>query len=115
MGEFKEENESHLVVDSETYLLHRIHSGYSKLMEYFTILDKYGVHCRIVPLMEEGWLTPTGALRKKGWILSMSFDESSKGVSALKALSQYTNYLNEHYGKSAFRYFTRADMRDLYL
>ena len=116
LGEPQEEGGSHLVIESETYVAQKIpsSSGYSTLVKhYFGTLEEYGVRCEIVPLMETGWLTPGGALRKHGWFMKMSFDDSAGGVSGLKALRTYTAKLNEKYGKRAFRYFSKADMRVL--
>jgi len=112
-GERKEEGGSHLVMDSETYLAQKIHSGYSRVKSYFKALKEYGVHCEHVPLTEDGWLTPTGALRKRGWFMRMSFDDNVGGVSALEALQSYTAKLHEKHGERAFRYFSKADMRVL--
>jgi len=111
-GESKEEDGSHLVMDSETYLAQKIHSSYSRVKDYFKVLEEYGVCCEHVPLTEEGWLTPGGALRKGGWFIKMSFDDDAGGVSALEALQSYAARL-ENYGKRAFRYFSQADMRVL--
>ena len=112
-GEPREEGGSHLVMDSETYLAQKIHSSYSRVKDYFEALEEYGVHCEHVPLMEEGWLTPTGALRKRGWFIKMSFDDDAGGVSTLRALQSYTARLYEKHGQRAFRYFSKADMRVL--
>ncbi len=115
-GAFKEEGDSHLVIDSETYVAQKIPSSsdYSRVVKhYFGTLEEYGVHCEIVPLMETGWLTPGGALRKKGWLMKMAFDDNAGGVAAIKALQGYTATLDEKYGKRAFRYFSKADMRVL--
>jgi hypothetical protein len=112
-GERKEEGGSHLVIDSETYLAQKIHSSYPRVKDYFKALGKYGVHCEHVPLTEKGWLTPGGALRKREWFMRMSFDDNVGGVSALEALRSYTAKLDERYGKRAFRYFSKADMRVL--
>jgi hypothetical protein len=109
-GERKEEDGAYLVMDSETYLAQKIHSSYSRVKDYCTALEEYGVHCEHVPLKEEGWLTPTGALRKGGWFMRMSFGDDAGGVSALNALQSYAARL-ENYGKRAFRYFSQADMR----
>ena len=109
-GELEEEDGSHLVMDSETYLAQKIHSGYSRIKDYFRVLEEYGVRCEHVPLTEEGWLTPGGALRREGWFMKMSFDDDAGGVSALEALQSYAARL-ENYGKRAFRYFSQADMR----
>jgi hypothetical protein len=112
-GEPKEEGGPHLVIDSETYLAQKIHSGYSRMKDYFRVLKKYGVHCEHVPLTAEGWLTPGGALRREGWFIKMSFDDDAGGASALNALQSYTAKLDEKYGKRAFRCFSKADMRVL--
>ena len=109
----KEEGGPHLVIDSQTYLAQKIHSSYSRVKEYFEALEEYGVRCEHVPLVEEGWLTPSGALRKGGWYMKMSFDDDAGGVSALEALRSYAARLDEEYGARAFRYFSRADMRIL--
>jgi hypothetical protein len=113
LGERKEEGGSHLVIDSETYLAQKIQSNYSKVKDYFKALGEYRVRCEHVPLTEEGWLTPKGALRKEGWFIKMSFDDEAGGESALEALQSYTARLHEKYGKRAFRYFSTADMRVL--
>lgn len=64
-----------------------------------------------MPLGAEGWLTPTGALRKEGWHLKMTMNESAGGRPALAALQTYVRRLDKRYGKQAFRYFSAADMR----
>ena len=101
------------MIDSQIYLAQKIHSGYSRVKDYCRALEGYGVHCEHVPLMEEGWLTPGGALRREGWFMKMSFDDNAGGVSALNALQSYTTRLGEKYGKRAFKYFSQADMRVL--
>ena len=113
-GEMKD---SSLVIDSATYIAQKIHSNYEVLKGYFDTFKEYGVHCELIPLKEEkygrkGWLTPTGALRKTGWFMKMSFDDAG-GVSALKALQSYAAHLDEKYGTKAFTYFSKADMRTL--
>jgi hypothetical protein len=113
LGEPGEEGGPHLAIDSETYLAQKIQSNYSTVMDYFRALEGYGVHCEHVPSSEEGWLTPGGALRKGGWFIRLSFDERAGGVSALEALRAYAARLDERHGRSAFRYFSRADMRAL--
>jgi hypothetical protein len=94
-------------------LAQRIHSSCARVKDYFEVLGEHGVHCEHVPLEEEGWLTPGGALRKSGWCMEMSFDDEAGGVLALKALQSYATRLDEKYGKTAFRYFSKADMRVL--
>jgi hypothetical protein len=112
-GELEEEGGPHLMLDSGTYLAQRIHSSYSVVKDYFKALGEYGVRCEHVPVEQEGWLTPTNALRKGGWYMKMSLDENVGGVPLLEALRTYTSELNEAYGKNAFRRFSRADMQVL--
>ena len=112
-GELKEEDGLHLVIDGETYLAQKIHSGYSRMKDYFKILEKYGVRCEHVPLTEEAWLTPRGALRKKGWVMKLSFSDDTGGASTLRALQKYTARLSEEHGEKTFGSFSRADMRVL--
>lgn len=112
-GELKKEDESHLVLDSETYSSQKISSYYSKVQDYFRLLEKYGLHCEIVPLQEKGWMTPTGALRNTGWLMKLAIDEKIGGGLTVKALKNYALKLNEKYGKNTFRYFSKADMRIL--
>jgi hypothetical protein len=114
-GEFKD---SSLVIDSTTYITQKIHSNYEVLKDYFNTFKEYGVHCELIPLKEEkygkkGWLTPTGALRKTGWFMRMSFDDGAGGVPALKALQSYAAHLDKKYGTKAFTYFSKADMHIL--
>ena len=112
-GELEEEGGPHLVLDSEAYLAHKIHSNYLVLKDYCKALGEYGVRCEHVPLEAEGWLTPTVALRKGGWYMRMSFDDDAGGVPALNALRTYAARLDEAFGKNAFRRFSRADMQVL--
>ncbi|MGD2179432.1 MAG: hypothetical protein PVG71_16630 [Anaerolineae bacterium] len=112
-GECTEEDGSHVVIESETYLAQKIDSNHARVQDYFEALRGYGVQCEHVPLAEEGWLTPKGALRKGGWFMRMCFADSAGGAGALKALQRYAARLDEEYGKRAFRTFSKADMRVL--
>ena len=112
-GELEEEGGSHLVLDSETYLAQKINSNYSVVQDYFRVLSEYGVRCEHVPVEEDGWLTPTGALRKRGWYMKMSLDKDAGSVPVMNALRTYAARLDEAYGKNAFRRFSRADMQVL--
>ena len=112
-GEFEEVGGSRLVMDSETYLAQHIHSELARLKEYFDILRGYGVYCEHIPLMEKGWLTPGGGLRKHGWLLRMGFDEKAGGDAALLAMKTYANRLHQQHGHRALSRFSRADMRAL--
>jgi len=112
-GQRAEEDGLHLVIKSDTYLAQRIESNYARVQDYFQVLRGYGVQCEHVPLAEEGWLTPKGALRRGGWLMKMSLTDSAGGTSALKALQSYAARLDEKHGRRAFRYFSVADMRVL--
>jgi hypothetical protein len=110
----------HLVVDSQGYYTHKLHSDYSTVKGCLEALRPHGVQGEIVPLVEEGWLTPTGALRKKvgrkgtpAWLIKLSFDEEAGGTGCLTAIQNYAARLDEAYGGSAYRYFAQADMRTL--
>jgi hypothetical protein len=122
LGELEEGEgvRSQLVVDSEGYYTQKLHSDYSTVKGCLEALRAYGVQGEIVPLVETGWLTPTGALRKKvghqgspAWLIKLSFDEQAGGAGCLTALRNYAARLNEAYGRSAYRYFAQADMRSL--
>jgi hypothetical protein len=111
----------YLVVDSHGYYTQKLHSDYSTVKGCLEALQAHGVQGEIVPLVETGWLTPTGALRKKvgrkgspAWLFRLSFDEPAGGAGALAALKDYAASLDEAYGGSAYRYFAQADMRSLY-
>jgi hypothetical protein len=108
-----EEGGSRLVLDSETYLAQKIQSSYPAVMEYTEALRKQGVHCELVPLVEEGWRTPKGTLRKAGWLMRVSFDDDAGGAAALEALQSYVAMLDGEYGTRAFRYYSKANMRVL--
>lgn len=112
-GEPAEEDGPDLVLDSETYLAQKIDSDYAKLEGHFETLAEYGIRCEHVPLIEKGWRTPRGTLRKKGWLIKLSFGGEAGGAPALEALGSYAATLDEQYGKGAFRRFSRADMRVL--
>jgi hypothetical protein len=112
-GTPKKKDGLHLEIDGDTYLTQKIHSSFSKLESYIHTLKKHGVRCKHVPLEKEGWLTPKGALRGKGWHLELSFADNAGGPPALRALQRYASRLDKRHGKNAFRYFARADMRVL--
>jgi hypothetical protein len=109
-----------LVVDSRAYYAHQGVSYYSRLQDLLNVFGEYGVHCKVVPLAEDEWLTPTGAMREKvgregkpAWQLIMSIDDQAGGEPVLGALQSYAVQLDEVYGKQAYRRFAKADMRVL--
>jgi hypothetical protein len=121
-GVLKKEDDLNLVVDSETYSAQMrqapAFSSYPRMLSRIKLLQEHGVLCKHVPLAKEkcgkdGWLTPTGALRKKGWLLKTSFENKVGGAPALRALKIYVQKLDNDYGKRAFSYFSKVDMHIL--
>jgi hypothetical protein len=105
-----EKSGCYLELDAKTFLSHKIGGMYNKLLENFHELKKYGIYCQIVPLVENGWLTPLGGLRKEGWFIKLTFGEQPDGIKELKAFKEYVLRLYKKYGKKAFRYFNTADL-----
>jgi hypothetical protein len=112
-GKSKKDNESYLALTSEVYSSQQISAYYSKVQHYIERLESYGVHCEIVPLQKTDWVTPTGALRKTGWLMKLTIDEKIGGSLTIKALKNYALKLYNKYGKNAFRCFSKGDMRVL--
>jgi len=121
-GEMKDENGSYLVVSSEIYSTKMrqapAFSLFSRMLGYFNILREFGICCEHVQLTGEkygknGWLTPTGALKRKGWNIKMSFDERVGGASVLKALKIYATRLSEKQGEKGYTLFSQVNMRPL--
>ena len=118
-SEVKEEGGWHLEIDCDTYYEQKLPGHYGTTIKgHCVALEQHGVMCEHVPL-KEGWLMPSGWMRKSNkkrkadWLMKMAFDDSAGGVAAVKALRAYAARLNQEYGKRAFGYFSRADMRNL--
>jgi hypothetical protein len=117
-GELKEENGSHLVIDSQTYFAQKLPGHLRTVVLNLEFLKRHGAQGEIVSLTKDkygqkGWLTPMAWLRKEGWFLKISFDDKAGGSSALKALQDYVGILNEKYGEKALKYFKKVDMNPL--
>lgn len=115
LGEIKENEDSYLTVDSETYASQKLMGQLRKVNLCLETLEDNGVQCEVIPLTKEnygkdGWLTPMGWLRKSGWLIKMSFDDNAGGLSGLHALKDYVARLEQTYGKRAWGYFKKADM-----
>ncbi len=110
-GRFKDGEAPHLELDSKSYLNQKINSNYSVVIEYLKMLEKFGVNCKIIPLQGYEWKTPTGALRKEGWYILMTFEKNLSGGEGIKLLQKYVKQLSAKRQKSAFRYFSASDMR----
>ena len=82
---------------------------------HLDLMKQFGVHSEHVPLTKKksSWLTSKGHLRKKGWFITVSFNNKGGGTTTLKALKKYAAKLDQKYGKKAFRYFSNVDMQVL--
>jgi hypothetical protein len=119
-GKSDKKDENFLTINSLDYTKEENQCMYDKLMSYFNILKNYGVNLELTPIIEDGWITPTGGLRAKIgkkedplWIMVLSFDSIAGGGDGLIALGKYSKKLLSEYGKKAFKYFSKADMRVL--
>lgn len=121
-GKFEKENDTHLVVDAETYLANR---GREKTLGIWSFvedivfkgLSEFGVFCERVALKgvkNKDLTTGTGYLRKKGWVMRMSFEEKIGGMPSLKALQTYLKKVKRKHGARAFQRFRNADMQILF-
>jgi hypothetical protein len=120
-GIFERKKSTRLVVDAETYLANRGGEKTLAIWSFvegvvFKVLSQFGVCCERVALegvKNEDLTTGTGYLRKKGWVMRMSFEEKIGGVAALKALQTYIKEADKKYGSRAFQHFRNADMQIL--
>jgi hypothetical protein len=116
-GRFGELTDKSITVNAKEYIDNR---GTETGLAYWDFVEKvvfknlvdFGVHCEYILEEKEG-TTPTGYLRKKGWHITMSFDETIGGPPALKQLQYYAQALTKKYKKRAFSYFKKVDMRVL--
>jgi hypothetical protein len=104
----------HLEMDSVTYRSLKLLSyPFEKVKRVFLAFKEFGVLCLFVPPEEDGWLTPTGALKEADWRVEMSFRKGIGGEDTLKALKEYSLLLDKKYGEEAFKHFARAEMKML--
>jgi hypothetical protein len=120
-GNFDKNNANILIINSLDYAKEKNQCMYDKLMDYFDCLKNYGINLKLTPLIEEGWLTPTGGIRvkirhreKPIWIMTLSFDSNIGGKKVLTALNEYSKKLLSKYGEKAFKHFSRANMKALF-
>ena len=117
-GKFEKENSTHLVVDAETYYANRGKEKTLAIWSFvedvvFKVLVNFRVCCERVTLKgvkTEDLTTGTGYLRKKGWVMRMSFEEKIGDIATLKALQTYANDLDKKFASRAFQRFREADM-----
>lgn len=120
-GKFEKDSSQRLVVEAEKYVNNRGSEKTLAIWSFvedvvFKVLREFGVCCERVALegvAAEDLTTGTGYLRKKGWVMQISFEEKVGGAAALKALQTYVQRLDQKYGAKAFRRFRDADMQVL--
>lgn len=112
LGNLEQEN-SYLEIGSQTLTGQKIPGIYTYLPEYLEILEEYDVHGEIVPRVTQGWLTASGALRKKGWVLRLRFGNTLDGKNLPGQFQRYTRTLETAYKSKAFSRFKMADTRVL--
>jgi hypothetical protein len=114
----KLENKTHLVVDAETFLSNRGKEKKLAILSFvedavFKVLSEFGVCSELISsegMKKDDLTTGTGYLRKKSWVMKMSFDPKVGGVAALEAFQSFVKELDKKYGSRAFRCFRNADM-----
>jgi hypothetical protein len=99
-----------LELDSNSFMSLKLQGMYSILTDHLYELRKYDVYGEVVPLIEKGWLTPMGGLRKQGWVFRLKFGESLKGIETLNVFKNYVSKLNLKYGNKSYRIFSRGDL-----
>jgi hypothetical protein len=117
-GKFNKMKNANLTVDAEIYYGNRGKEKTLSIWSFvedvvFKVLAEFGVCCERVVLKgvkNEDLTTGTGYLRKRGWVMRMSFEEKIGGTAALKALQTYAKKLDKKYGSRAFQRFREADM-----
>jgi hypothetical protein len=116
-GKFIKDDDKFLTINSLEYAEGKNQCYYDRLINYFNILKSSGLKLKLIPLIDKGWVTPTGALRVKIgrkeepiWIMRLSFDPSIGGKDGLIMLVEYSKELLSKYGQKAFKYFSKADM-----
>jgi hypothetical protein len=120
-GKFEKDPSQRFVVDAEPYIANRGSEKTLAIWSFvedvvFKVLSEFGVCCELGVLKgvaDEDLTTGTGYLRKKGWVMWMSFEEKVGGAAALKALQTYVQQLAKKYGARAFQRFRDVDMQVL--
>jgi hypothetical protein len=109
-GEFNADNAC-LELDGKTLSSQKIPGicYHDRLMEYFDILKKHDIYCKLVPEDIKELLTPTGYLKYEGWSIRMSYGDDNK-TDILKALQNYTARLNKLYQKNWFKHFNSVNL-----
>ena len=100
----------HIELDGHTFLTQKIISMHKELKKLFDDLVIHDINAEIVPLIEDGWLTPSGGLKKEGWVIRLSFGSSLLGSKTLLTFIEYISALKRKYGLNGFRFFNRGDL-----
>ena len=82
---------------------------YNVLLDYISDFKKYDIHCETVPIIEKGWQTPLGGLRKEGWVFRLKFGDLL-GTETLQVFKDYTTRISTKYGNKALKIFNIADL-----
>ena len=120
-GKYGNTEGPNLVVDAATYLANRGKEKTLSIWSFvkevvFKVLAEFGVDCERVGLegtKDEDLTTGTGYLRKRGWVMRISFEKEIGGTAALRALQTYAKELDKKYGPRVFQHFRNADMTSL--
>ena len=107
-GNFVDDNT--LELDCKTFMSQKIQGMYNILTGYLDDLKSYDIHCGIIPLVDKGWLTPMGGLRKEGWKFTFKLGESLNGADTLRTLNDIVTTLNDRFGNRAFNKFDKAEI-----
>jgi len=86
-------DKDYLELNSQTYTSLKIGGMYERLLEQLSDLKKYDIQGEVIPLVEKGWLTPMGGLRKEGWVFRLKFGESLGGTKGLRVFRDYVQKL----------------------
>jgi hypothetical protein len=114
----KDQDKEYLEIDSETYFKDmkgiRFYSSLEGVGHRLEIFENNGINIELFPEKSlDDIITPTKALRKKGWKMRLSYGEEKLKLTNVKTLQEYAKKLNEEYGKKSYTYFSKADMRIL--
>jgi hypothetical protein len=117
-GKMLKENGDYLVVDAVTYQANRGKEKTLSIWSFvedvvFKMLAEFGVCCERITLkgvQDEDLTTGTGYLRKRGWVMRLTFTQRIGGAVALEAFQTYTTKLSQKYGSRAFKRFREVDM-----
>ena len=102
-----EKIEDGLELSSESYYSMNLPKTINKLEENLAMLKKYWLNGEIVPV-SNGYLTPTGGLRPRGWQVRVWCKNA-----LLDSLYHYSRVLEKEYGNGGFRYFSNGNMKIL--